>query len=155
MSTEVKLHRTPGRAVMTADGHAVSTYSGRAGWEEMTETIIGNCLEERGIPFRRQVPADGGIIDLLTAQTIYEVKHRLGRNEVLRGIGQLMVYGLQFPNHSRVLVGAFWGTGYYLRDHARKLGIQVVAFDDGKGSALAAILERAERRAGHDNEAVA
>lgn len=155
MPTDAKLRRTPGVGAITTDGAAVIISHAQAGWEEMTETIISNCLEERGIPFRRQVRADGGIIDLLTAQTIYEVKHRLGRNEVLRGIGQLLVYGLEFPTHTRVLVGGFWSTGYYLRDHAHKLGIQLVALDDGSGAALAGILERAERRAGHDNEAVA
>ncbi len=85
-------------------------------------------LENDGLTVRRQVHTPAGVIDILTPTAIYEVKLSLGRDQVLKGIGQLIIYSSAFPDRELVLIGPS-GDGISLGPFAAQQGIKMVVFD--------------------------
>jgi hypothetical protein len=60
--------------------------------ERETEDALAARLVAHGVPVLRQVRVATGVIDVLTPDTLYEVKTWLTRDSVFEGLGQLMVY---------------------------------------------------------------
>ena len=60
--------------------------------ERETEDALAARLTAQGVPVMRQVRVPTGIIDVLTPDTLYEVKTWLTRDSVFEGLGQLLVY---------------------------------------------------------------
>jgi len=81
--------------------------SNSGGWvdERMLEEKLYNSLRLKGLNPQRQVKAEYGIIDILTANTIYEVKLKLDYISLQRGLGQLLMHRLSYPIHQLVLAG--------------------------------------------------
>lgn len=86
------------------------------------EAYICKLLSKKGISFERQVIIPYGLVDIVTKDTIYEVKLHLDRESVLKGIGQLIVYSESLPGRRLVLVGQR-SDGVILEDIAYKYGI--------------------------------
>ena len=60
--------------------------------ERETEDALVAELTEAGVAVMRQVRVATGVIDVLTPDTIYEVKTFLTRESIFEAIGQLMIY---------------------------------------------------------------
>jgi len=130
MTTEIR-QRAPKGAV-TDNGMHIIVDRGWTAWEESLESAVISQLQAQGKDCLRQVQCAGGRIDILTDTAIYELKHEFGRDAVLKGIGQLLVYGLSFSQHRRYLIAAYGGTGYALREQASSLGVEIVGWDGGE-----------------------
>ena len=69
------------------------------------ESDIVKYLQVSGLKPERQVHCDFGIIDILTKESIYEVKKSLNRSSIIKGIGQLLLYSSVYKDRKLVLIG--------------------------------------------------
>jgi len=61
-------------------------------------------LDELGIEYARQVSVGHGRIDVLTSDTIIELKYGSGRSVIFEAIGQLIYYRTFYPNRKCMIV---------------------------------------------------
>lgn len=96
--------------------------------ERETEEGVAARLQAAGIAYQRQVRVASGVIDILTPDAIYEVKTFLTRDDLLKGVGQLMVYRAETEGGDvlrLVLVGRSTRETGPLLPVLAKLGIEV------------------------------
>jgi hypothetical protein len=92
------------------------------------EWALVRRLEGVGIrPIERQVRCRAGIADVVTADTVYEVKLSLTRVSLFQAVGQVSVYARELERQNRVIVGQWTPETDRLAASIRKLGIQVEA----------------------------
>jgi len=87
------------------------------------EDIIAAVSQKAGDRCPRG-PERTGWPDLVTNTHIYEIKVVLTSSAVQRGVGQLLLYGLDWPGRKLVLVGYKHG-GIRLKPYVEKLGIEM------------------------------
>ena len=82
-------------------------------------------------------PERTGWPDLVTRSHIYEIKVVLTSSAVQRGVGQLLLYGLDWPGRTLVLVG-YADRGMRLKPYVEQLGIEMEILEEpARGSAPA------------------
>lgn len=80
-----------------------------------------------GKDYQQYIPCEFGVIDVLTSDTIYEVKACLTSQSIKHAVGQLLCYRSQYPNHSMALVFGEGKLSSNLLLHLLKnLGIELV-----------------------------
>lgn len=90
------------------------------------EANVAIRLHRRGIrPVQRQVHCQAGIADIVTADTVYEIKLDLSRSSLFSAIGQVSVYARELERPNRVIVGRQTPETGRLIESVRKLGIKV------------------------------
>lgn len=72
--------------------------------EHDIESRLCDVLEFHGVAYRRQPKVPGGRADVVTAETIYEVKKELTANDTRQAIMQLQFYKPHFPSASRLVI---------------------------------------------------
>ncbi|HXI16218.1 MAG TPA: hypothetical protein VNM48_07590 [Chloroflexota bacterium] len=85
-------------------------------------------LARNGVAYQRQVRVPSGVIDILTPAAIYEVKTFLTRDDILKGVGQLLIYRADAEGGDvlgLVLVGRETRETAALLPVLAKLGIEV------------------------------
>lgn len=98
--------------------------------EKDIETSFANHLENKGIRYRRQVSCAAGIIDILTTDTIYEVKLNLTRDNIFEAVGQAMIYReCVMPWARIVIVGIAAKDTEKLIPYVSSLGIEVISWN--------------------------
>jgi hypothetical protein len=60
--------------------------------ERELEEALADYLSASGASPRRQVPCAGGLIDILTADAVYELKVDRGRSSFFQAVGQVLLY---------------------------------------------------------------
>lgn len=85
--------------------------------------IVTAISKEAGDPCQRGFDLSG-CPDLVTETHIYEIKVVLTPSAVQRGIGQLLLYGLDWPGRQLVLVG-YEDRGIKFKSYLEKLGIEM------------------------------
>lgn len=96
--------------------------------ERETEEGVAAELAGKGVPYQRQVRVPSGVIDVLTPDTIYEVKTFLTREDIFKGVGQLFTYRAEAEGGDAlglVLVGRETRETAALLPSLAKLGIEV------------------------------
>lgn len=92
------------------------------------ENALVYRLQRLGIrPIERQVKCRAGIADVVTADTVYEVKLSLTRVSLFQAVGQVSVYARELERPNRVIVGQWTNDTDRLAASIRKLGIAVEA----------------------------
>lgn len=90
------------------------------------ETTLADRLRALGIrPVDRQVRTRSGIADVVTSDTVYEVKLHLTRVALFQAVGQVSVYARELERPRRVIVGQQTHETDRLAAAIRKLGIEV------------------------------
>jgi hypothetical protein len=93
------------------------------------EWVLVRRLEGLGIrPIQRQVKCRAGIADVVTPDTVYEVKLSLTRVSLFQAVGQVSVYARELERPKRVIVGQWTPDTDRLAASIRKLGIDVEAW---------------------------
>jgi Holliday junction resolvase-like predicted endonuclease len=93
------------------------------------EASIVRRLKAQGIkPVEQQVRTLAGIADIVTADTVYEVKLELSRVSLFQAVGQVSVYARELERQHRVIVGQWTKETDRLAASVRKLGIRVEAW---------------------------
>jgi hypothetical protein len=97
--------------------------------EKDLENTLAYRLKAQGIrPVDRQVRTSAGIADVVTSDTVYEVKLWLTRVSLFQAVGQVSVYARELERPNRVIVGQWTAEADRLAASIRKLGIQVEAW---------------------------
>ena len=93
--------------------------------------IVASVVEELGLAEETSWIQAGlsGWPDIVTDSHIYEVKPLLTMSAVHRGVGQLLMYDLDWPGRKLVLVG-HEDTGAKLKPYVEKLGVQMRILSD-------------------------
>lgn len=73
--------------------------------EQDFEEMLCYLLESEGISYRRQVRTGCGIADVVTADTVYEVKLELTRPVLFKALGQVTMYAAALRKPRRVIFG--------------------------------------------------
>jgi hypothetical protein len=89
--------------------------------------VMGVALGEN---FERQVYCDIGIVDMVSDETLVEVKRTLDRSSILRAIGQIQVYSLFFPGRRRMICGLSHPDAMAFGPVCNALEIELVAFEE-------------------------
>lgn len=90
------------------------------------ERVLVRRLNALGVkPLDEQVRCRAGIADVVTADTVYEVKLSLTRVSLFQAVGQVSVYARELERPNRVIVGQWTSETDRLAASIRKLGIQV------------------------------
>ena len=74
-------------------------------------------------------PQCSGWPDLVTDTHVYEIKSLLTMSAVQRGVGQLLLYGLDWPGRKLVLIG-YDASGIKLKSYVEKLGIEMEILEE-------------------------
>lgn len=97
--------------------------------EKDLENNLAYRLRAHGIrPVERQVQTRAGIADVVTADTVYEVKLWLNRVSIFQAVGQVSVYARELERPNRVIVGLWTPETDRLAASVRKLGIDLEAW---------------------------
>lgn len=89
------------------------------------EWDLAKRLEAAGETVGRQVRTPWGRADIVTADTVYEVKLRLTRVSLFQAVGQVMVYAAGLKKPKRVIYGQRTSETDSLVEGVRSLGIEV------------------------------
>jgi hypothetical protein len=102
----------------------------RASWltEDDIETIFDIKLCGEGNRTNRQVRCIGGRIDILSQDTIYEIKRHLTLDKMHEGLGQLIIYSHSYPEHKLVLVGQESSITRTIAQAVQRWGISVCLY---------------------------
>ena len=102
-------------------------HTARAYLLEQLEDRLTDHLTRLSILPKRQLRIACGIIDVLTDNTIYELKSVLTNSVLLGGVGQLLIYNQALPRRNLVLVSQTSIASKECLEMASNLGILVVA----------------------------
>ena len=103
--------------------------SGAKNGEAAIENALAARMTARGEKHEQQVYCGTGIIDILSDVAVYEVKAKLGRNEIIRAVGQVLLYRAAVGGDRRaVIVGEFTRDTIQLIPFCHELGIDVHEF---------------------------
>lgn len=97
------------------------------------EEQLVKALQRLGTRCDRQVHLRSGIADVVTAQSVYEVKLVLDRAEVFKAIGQVLVYAEELSKPNRFIVGTR-GDSQAIQQLLPALGIKLIMFDQNTGT---------------------
>jgi len=93
------------------------------------EWNIARRLKAQGIrPVETQVRTPGGIADIVTPTTVYEVKLALTRVSLFQAVGQVSLYAPELERPNRIIVGQWTPETDRLATRIRLLGIDVEAW---------------------------
>jgi hypothetical protein len=93
------------------------------------EANIARRLRAQGIgPVDTQVRTAAGIADIVTPDTVYEIKLSLTRVSLFQAVGQVSLYARELERPRRIIIGAWTPETDRLAAHIRKLGIEVEAW---------------------------
>ena len=101
------------------------------GLERWLEDRLCMLFETHCVPYARQLRCECGIIDVVTAQSIIEIKYKLSRGSFFSAIGQVLSYraahgGEKFPI---ILSKSIDDDARIIAVHAKELAIQVIIWD--------------------------
>jgi hypothetical protein len=83
---------------------SISTHERRV--ERSVEAQLADDLRQAGHIVKRQQHCAAGRADIVTEEAIYEIKHRLTRNQMFEAVGQVLTYRQAIdPNLRPVIVG--------------------------------------------------
>lgn len=85
-------------------------------------------VESLTMPYKQYVSLPFGIIDVLTDDTIYELKTRLTRGDLQQALGQITLYGTMYPKHKKVIVANILKISFELEEAAMKTGVEILIF---------------------------
>jgi hypothetical protein len=80
------------------------------------------------VPYKEYVKVPFGIVDVLTDDTIYELKHKLNRGDLQQALGQITLYGTYYPKHKKVIVANVLSISFELEEAAIKAGVEIILF---------------------------
>ena len=101
------------------------------GPEKKIERAFGKQLESQGIPVQYQVPCAYGQADIVTPDTIYEVKAFLDKKSLHEAIGQVLAYRACInPAAKAVVVGGKPKRGSVHMQLAQAVGVAVIIWDE-------------------------
>lgn len=89
------------------------------------EDLLCRWLERGGISYERQVATPCGIADVVTENTVYEVKNLLTREMLFKAFGQVTLYADALGKPRRVIVGYRTKTTAALCEAIRRLGVEI------------------------------
>lgn len=75
------------------------------GSERDIEIALGLELESQGHIVERQARCKAGLADIVTEDSVFEIKGRLNKNEIFTAIGQLLLYNQCFKRPHLVIIG--------------------------------------------------
>jgi hypothetical protein len=99
-----------------------------AGRESELEEAYARNLTRAGLNVRRQVRTSAGIADIVTDDSVIEVKLWLTRSALLSAAGQVTAYAAVLNKPRRVIFGYEAGASGGLTDALRLSGIEIVAW---------------------------
>jgi hypothetical protein len=92
----------------------------RRQWQSEREIEEAWCrlLDSQGIAYRRQVQTSCGVADIVTDDTVYEVKLELNRHSLFKAAGQVTLYAAALRKPRRMIVGYGIDADWYERMRA-------------------------------------
>ena len=91
-----------------------------------TELEVQRRLVSGLTEFSEFVRLDCGIADVVTSDTIYEVKTKITVSSVQRAIGQLLLYSYSLPNHNMCIVGGSKKINKHVEKRLKEIGIKTI-----------------------------
>lgn len=94
------------------------------------ELRLCRILDSEGIAYERQVRTPAGVADVVTSQTVYEVKLDLTRSALFKAVGQVTLYAAALKRPRRVIIGRVNDGDAFepLRTLVHSLGIRINVF---------------------------
>ncbi len=111
--------------------HAIRAISVREARDERSiEMQLAQELRQAGHVVKRQHRCAAGIADIVTEEAIYEIKHRLNRNQLFEAVGQVLVYRKAIdPSLRPVIVGRLDRDTGNLIACIGELGIETISWE--------------------------
>jgi hypothetical protein len=72
---------------------------------DIEEALLIKLIRKGKENVQRQVVCEGGKIDLMTEDSIYEIKYRLSRDSIQKAIGLLLTYHEYYPEKQMIMTG--------------------------------------------------
>ncbi len=72
---------------------------------DIEEALLMKLIRKGKKNIQRKVGCEGGKINLLTEDSIYEIKYRLSRDNIQKAIGQLLTYHEFYPEKRMIVTG--------------------------------------------------
>ena len=94
--------------------------------QRVRELEVQKMLVSGLVGFREFVRLDCGIADVVTNDTIYEVKIAITTTSVQRAIGQLLLYSYSLPNHKMCIVGGSKKINKHTEKRLKEIGIETL-----------------------------
>lgn len=94
--------------------------------EQDLELYMTRLLNQKGVHFETQVACEVGIADIVTSDTIYELKERLTRSAFFKAIGQLFCYRQRINPTAKLAIVCSYSDIRNLHQVAEELGIEVI-----------------------------
>lgn len=100
--------------------------------EAVIEEGLCEHLENTGIKYQRQFRCSAGIVDVITWDAIYEVKHNLTRDGLIRAVGQLVLYSACIDTHKKkIVVTNAFNCSKGILDVLGRVGVYLYTLFDG------------------------
>lgn len=97
----------------------------REGAENHLETLLCRKLDSVGIDYDRRVINSCGYADVVTADTVYEIKNILTHDTLFKAFGQVTLYATALGKPRRVIVGRRAKGNEAMEAVIRSLGVEI------------------------------
>lgn len=104
----------------------------RRNYEELLEDAVVDLFCGAGYLAWRQVPCEAGRADVVTRDTIFELKHRLTRTSFHSAMGQLLSYRAYLNRSARLAIICNESSVPALHEVGRRCGVDVYLWEELK-----------------------